>query len=428
MAQAFRTEIINGKDRGNVPIVNIGSCSFMYRREQNVYLVAVTRGNANPMLCFQFLNELVVLFNSYFRTFTEDAIKNNFVIIYELLDEILDHGFPQITSADVLKSYITQEGVKSKDKGGGSSVGQAERAKQVSMQVTGAVQWRRDGLKYKKNEVYLDIIESVSLLMSPKGTVLRASATGVIAMKCFLTGMPELKIGLNDKLGDELGSGGGGGGGGGGGRGGGGTSGKKSIELADLQFHQCVNLSKFTSEKTISFTPPDGEFELMKYRVTEGISLPFKVMPIVKELGRTRLQVNVRIRSCFSDKQFAMGVIMRIPVPKHTAKATIKVTGGKAKYVAAQQALVWKLKRFQGLAEFTLSAEVELVSTLTDRKPWNKPPITLDFQVPMFTASGLRIRFLKVWEKSGYNSTKWVRYLCNSGKDTKSGHYEIRCQ
>lgn len=53
MAQAFRTEIIQGKDRGNVPIVNIGSCSFMYRREKNVYLVAVTRANANAMLCFQ---------------------------------------------------------------------------------------------------------------------------------------------------------------------------------------------------------------------------------------------------------------------------------------------------------------------------------------------------------------------------------------
>jgi AP-2 complex subunit mu-1 len=66
MAQAFRTEIIQGKDRGNVPIVNIGSCSFMYRREQNVYLVAVTRANANAMMCFQFLNELVALFNSYF--------------------------------------------------------------------------------------------------------------------------------------------------------------------------------------------------------------------------------------------------------------------------------------------------------------------------------------------------------------------------
>ena len=27
---------------------------------------------------------------------------------------------------------------------------------------------------------------------------------------------------------------------------------------------------------------------------------------------------------------------------------------------------------------------------------WGQPPINLDFQVPMFTASGLRIRFLKV--------------------------------
>jgi len=33
-----------------------------------------------------------------------------------------------------------------------------------------------------------------------------------------------------------------------------------------------------------------------------------------------------------------------------------------------------------------------------------------------------------VWEKSAYTSTKWVRYLCNSGKDTKTGTYEIRCQ
>jgi AP-2 complex subunit mu-1 len=68
------------------------------------------------------------------------------------------------------------------------------------------------------------------------------------------------------------------------------------------------------------------------------------------------------------------------------------------------------------------------VSTLNEKKAWVQPPITLDFSVPMFTASGLRIRFLKVWERMGYQSTKWVRYLCNSGRDTKNGSYEIRCQ
>ena len=166
----------------------------------------------------------------------------------------------------------------------------------------------------------------------------------------------------------------------------------------------------------------------MKYRVTEGISLPFKLMPLVKELGRTRIQVDVKVRSCFSDKQFATNVNIRIPVPKYTSGATCKLTGGTAKYKSAEEALVWKIKKFQGMTELTLSAEVELVSTTTERKPWHKPPISMDFHVPMFTASGLRVRFLKVWEKSGYQSTKWVRYLCNSGRDTKTGVYEVRCQ
>lgn len=36
------------------------------------------------------------------------------------------------------------------------------------------------------------------------------------------------------------------------------------VELDDCQFHQCVKLGKFDSDRTISFIPPDGEFELMR--------------------------------------------------------------------------------------------------------------------------------------------------------------------
>lgn len=42
-------------------------------------------------------------------------------------------------------------------------------------------------------------------------------------------------------------------------------SGKTSIAIDDCQFHQCVKLSKFETEHSISFVPPDGEFELMRY-------------------------------------------------------------------------------------------------------------------------------------------------------------------
>lgn len=41
-------------------------------------------------------------------------------------------------------------------------------------------------------------------------------------------------------------------------------------------------------------------------------------------------------------------------------------------------------------------------------------------QVPMFSASGLRVQYLKVWEKSSYKVDKWVRKVC------RSGDYNIR--
>lgn len=40
---------------------------------------------------------------------------------------------------------------------------------------------------------------------------------------------------------------------------------KKSVAIDDCTFHQCVKLSKFESERSISFIPPDGEFELMRW-------------------------------------------------------------------------------------------------------------------------------------------------------------------
>ena len=70
----------------------------------------------------------------------------------------------------------------------------------VPPQVTGAVGWRKEGLRYKKNEVFLDIVEQVNMLMSAKGTVLRCDVNGKVVMKVFLSGMPDVKLGLNDAL------------------------------------------------------------------------------------------------------------------------------------------------------------------------------------------------------------------------------------
>lgn len=83
-------------------------------------------------------------------------------------------------------------------------------------------------------------------------------------MKSYLSGMPECKFGINDKIVmDSKGKSGGVGnlGNDDAAR----SSGKPVVVIDDCQFHQCVKLSKFETEHSISFIPPDGEFELMRY-------------------------------------------------------------------------------------------------------------------------------------------------------------------
>ncbi|KAJ2003395.1 clathrin associated protein complex medium subunit [Coemansia sp. RSA 2322] len=429
VADVFRVHVISSPAAVvRSPVTTLGSTSFHHIRYDNLWLCAVTKNNASAAMVFEFLYRLLGLGVSYFGRFDEEAVKNNFVLIYELLDEVLDFGYPQNMEVDTLKLYVTTESVRSSR----SVAADAAAAPQsITMQATGATTWRRNDIAYKKNEAFVDVIESVNLILSAKGTVLRADVQGQIVMRSFLSGMPECKFGLNDKLVLERDGGGGGGGGasapaaGGMGRRLGGTGGVgdgESVEIADCQFHQCVRLGRFDTDRTISFIPPDGEFELMRYRTTENVNLPFKVLPVVRELGKTRIEYEVLIKSNFSAKLSATNMAVAIPTPPNATKCRIKVTGagaGKAKYHPEDNAMVWRIARFQGLQELSLTAVVDLAPT-TKPVPWSRPPISLNFQVLMFTASGLLVRFLKVFEKSNYQSVKWVRYM------TKAGSYEIR--
>jgi AP-2 complex subunit mu-1 len=49
------------------------------------------------------------------------------------------------------------------------AVSKKEESSKITIQTTGATAWRRPDLKYRKNEAYIDVIESVNLLMSNKG-------------------------------------------------------------------------------------------------------------------------------------------------------------------------------------------------------------------------------------------------------------------
>lgn len=364
-------------------------------RVNNIYVVAVTKTNANAALVFEYCYRFNNIAKSYFGKIDEEAVKNNFVLIYELVDEILDFGYPQNSEIDTLKSYITTESVMSTA---------IEESSKITIQATGATNWRRGDVKYKKNEAFVDVVETVNLSMSAKGTILRADIDAHIQMRAYLTGTPECKFGLNDKLVIDKN----------------GPGGTDAVQLDDCQFHQCVRLNEFDETRTISFIPPDGEFELMRYRCTSNVKLPLRVIPTINEIGTSQVSYTIIVKANFNNKLSATNVVLRIPTPLNTTTVDCKVVTGKAKYVPAENVVVWKIPRLQGGQECGFTATADLTST-TNRQVWARPPIDVDFQVLMLTASGLIVRFLKVFEKSNYQSIKWVRYLTKA-----SGTYQIR--
>ncbi|KAI1918086.1 AP-1 adaptor complex mu subunit Apm1 [Ophidiomyces ophidiicola] len=358
--------------------------------DSNLYLLALTKRNTNAAEILLFLHKIVEVFTEYFKELEEESIRDNFVIIYELLDEMMDFGYPQTTESKILQEYITQESHK------------LEIQARPPIAVTNAVSWRSEGIRYRKNEVFLDVIESLNLLVSANGNVLRSEILGAIKMKCYLSGMPELRLGLNDKAMFE-------------------TTGRatrgKAVEMEDVKFHQCVRLSRFENDRTISFIPPDGEFELMSYRLNTQVKPLIWVECLVESHSGSRIEYMLKAKAQFKRRSTANNVEILVPVPEDADSPRFRTNIGTVHYAPEKSAIIWKIKQFGGGKEFLMRAELGLPSVKGDdehgggmtggfggsmggagQSAKGKRPINVKFEIPYFTTSGIQVRYLKIIE------------------------------
>ncbi|KAM4856858.1 AP-1 complex subunit mu-2 isoform 3-T3 [Callospermophilus lateralis] len=341
------------------PLLSHGRVHFLWIKHSNLYLVATTLKNANASMVYSFLYKTV-----------------------------------ETTDSKILQEYITQQGNKLET---GKS--------RVPPTVTNAVSWRSEGIKYKKNEVFIDVIESVNLLVNANGSVLLSEIVGTIKLKVFLSGMPELRLGLNDRVLFELT----------------GLSGSKnkSVELEDVKFHQCVRLSRFDNDRTISFIPPDGDFELMSYRLSTQVKPLIWIESVIEKFSHSRVEIMVKAKGQFKKQSVANGVEISVPVPSDADSPRFKTSVGSAKYVPEKNVVIWSIKSFPGGKEYLMRAHFGLPSVEKEEVD-GRPPIGVKFEIPYFTVSGIQVRYMKIIEKSGYQALPWVRYI------TQSGDYQLR--
>lgn len=109
-----------------------------------------------------------------------------------------------------------------------------------------AIPWRRPGVRHTSNELYVDVVESLTVTMAPSGRILSALASGTIAFTAKVSGVPELVLSLTAPGGQH-------------------AIGRK-MELP--VFHPCVRIAKWRERPgEMSFIPPDGRFILAGYEV-----------------------------------------------------------------------------------------------------------------------------------------------------------------
>lgn len=101
-------------------------------------------------------------------------------------------------------------------------------------------------MRHTSNELYVDLVETLTVTLAPSGRPLAAFANGTIAFTSKISGVPDLLLNLST------------------------PSGRQNVSsVMELPvFHPCVRLARWREKPgELSFVPPDGRFVLAGYEV-----------------------------------------------------------------------------------------------------------------------------------------------------------------
>jgi AP-4 complex subunit mu-1 len=319
---------------------------------------------------------------------------------------MIDFGYPQITSTSELKKHVYNEPITVKNEGGMAASllsSMSQRTKSAADSNISIMSGSTSGGKKQKNEIYVDILERISCTFAANGEVTNSNINGSIMMKSFLSGNPELRLALNEDL--AIGSS----------RPVGAVG---PVTIDDMNFHECVRVDEFDSTRTLHFFPPDGEFSVLNYRISNHFPVPFRISFSLEQKDTFKLELLVTVKAVLPEGNHGSNVVVLVPMPRAaiavSAEPTFEIPGSSTEYHERNQRLEWRLKKFNAGQEFCLRVRITTGSDspITRCIQREVGPIKLNFEVPMFNVSGLQVRYLRISEThKSYNPYRWVRYI-----------------
>ncbi|KAL1452256.1 hypothetical protein WDU94_006546 [Cyamophila willieti] len=346
-----------------------------------VFFVAVVTTEVPPLFVIEFLDRVVTTFHDYFSDCSESVLKDNLVVIYEILDEMLDNGFPLATESNVLKELIKPPNILrtiANTMTGGSNVSSILPSGQLS-----SVPWRRTGVKYTNNEAYFDVIEEVDAIIDKTGSTIFSEIQGYIDCCIKLSGMPDLTLSfMNPRLFD------------------------------DVSFHPCVRFKRWEAERILSFIPPDGNFRLMSYHINTQnlVAIP---LYINHNINFKQNKIDMTIGPKQTIGRTIESVIIEIPMPNVVLNCTLLQNQGKYTFDPIKKILTWDVGRID--VENKLPNIRGSFTVQSGQENYNfNLTINVKFTINQLAISGLKVNRLDMYGEK-YKPFKGVKYITTGG-------------
>ncbi|RHZ79486.1 hypothetical protein Glove_144g128 [Diversispora epigaea] len=386
----FNEQVSNQLSHEEVlPIISTPKYQLVHVYRSGLTFLSPVSKEVDALLVLEFLHRIVDILAEYFGEIAEISIKDNFDIVYQLLEEMMDYGYPLTTEPNALREMIVPPNIINK------VISQVAGVTSVSQHVPNgstisSIPWRKAGVKYTNNEIYFDVIEEIDAIVDSNGAIVSSETHGLIQANCRLSGMPDLTLNfVNPRI------------------------------LDDCSFHPCVRYNKFERERILSFVPPDGHFKLMSYRVNlphqNTNALPVYVKPqIFMGNNGGKFDISIIIRN--TDGKPVENVLLVFPLTQSVTNVNASCNLGSYIFDPVTKSIKWDLGKIE-----TKDRTPNLSGNFSclEQTPESGYTITLDFVINMFAISGLKVDSLKLYNE-GYKPYKGVRSM------TKAGKYQIR--
>ncbi|KAK0545574.1 hypothetical protein OC845_005041 [Tilletia horrida] len=255
VAEGTVVRIGNGKQREldwQEALADQGAALAHIKHGSLTFLCPVS-AEINPMLPLTFLRALLSLLAIYcggLAQVNEHSIREHFDVVYQILEETLDDGWPLFTEPNALQDLIITQSWLDRVTKVVNATGLTS-APSPQLNELSPIPWRRANVYHRNQEFYADVVDSLEGTLDAPHHSHRPLILDLytrLSCRSKLSGNPEVSLTL---------------------------SANASSLLTDAALHPCVRHRKWVKDQIFSFVPPDGPFELANFRVGEPLALPF---------------------------------------------------------------------------------------------------------------------------------------------------------